>query len=169
MKIILCDFDDVLNSERTHACWGWGPTSRPNRSDGWGHNIEDPRLDPVAVALVRKLCETTGAKIVLTTTWREYYTIQAFIDMFSKYYDWHDVPIIDKTKQVRMNPSRSCEIIDWLEDHPEVTHYVILDDQWLSFRTNFVRVEIPNGLSYDNYLDALKWLEGEPSGNSVFV
>jgi HAD domain in Swiss Army Knife RNA repair proteins len=167
MKIILLDFDDVMNSQRTAACWGWGPSNRDGSQVF--NNIDDPRLDPVAVALIRKLCESTNAKIVLSTTWRNYYSIQAFIDMFSKYYDWHDAPVIDKTQRVRITSSRECEIVDYLEDHSEITHYVILDNLYLRFTKNFVRINGNNGLTYENYLDALEILEGEPSGNSVFV
>lgn len=169
MKILMLDFDDVLNSQRSATCWGWGPNRPPKDKKDLSQNIENPRLDAVAVALIRKLCENTDAKIVLTTNWRWYFSIQAFIDMFGKYYDWHDAPIIDITHQRRMRPERGCEIIDWLEDHPEITHYVIIDNLPLSFRKNFVYVEGDNGLSYENYKDALTILQGESSGNSVFV
>ena len=167
MKVIFLDFDDVLNSERTAICWGWGPNRHASRQ--LDENIENPRLDAVAVALIRKLCEKTNAKIVLTTSWRLRFSIQAFIDMFSKYYDWHDASIIDITHQLRIQPSRGCEVIDWLEDHNEITHYVIIDNLPLGFKKNFVHVEYDNGLSYQNYVDALNILQGEPSGNSIFV
>lgn len=145
MKVIFLDFDGVLNSERTHMAYGmYGPKfNRP----GYSYNpglIDEPLLDEVAVGLLRRLIEDTDTKIVISSSWREHYTLEAFKGMFEHYYKWQNAPIIDFTS---IYPSltgqnfRGNEITEWLDEHPEVTNFIVLDD-------NPVRLPKPNNKKF---------------------
>lgn len=114
MKVVFLDIDGVLNCHRTCIALGGIP-----------HNI-DPKsvaqLDPVGLSLIRRIVEASGAKVVLSSTWRILHR-------------WQDVgvaldlPIIGATPRGTLaGYERGHEIAAWLEDHVEVTHYAIIDD-----------------------------------------
>lgn len=111
MKVVFLDIDGVLNSHRTVYAFGDFP-----------HGTKPDAValfDQVAVAMVRNLCRAAGAVVVLSSSWR-------------KLHRWADVgaalglPIIDATPS--LGTIRGAEIADWLQRHPEVTHYAIVDD-----------------------------------------
>lgn len=153
MKVIFLDFDGVLNSFRTVVAFGrYGFPPREEK-----HFMRSElRLDPVAIGLVRDLCEKSGAKVVISSTWRIGTPIEHFIRLFGAY-GWQDAPVIDKTPQ--LDGFRGTEIMRWLEEHQTVTHHVIFDDdsdfhpgQPLIKTTRF------DGLIHKNYVDALEIL-----------
>lgn len=166
MKVIFLDIDGVLNGTRTAIAYkGYGPGSnRPGSTFYSEHEITDPKLDPVAVNMLRVLVEETGAKIVISSTWRMHYTPQAFANMFRDVYDW-DAPVIDRTPvHFRMSGRypRGGEISEWLEDKPEVTKYVIIDDDTdmlpYQIEHHFVNTCSHNGFSFQNFERALEIL-----------
>lgn len=82
-------------------------------------------IDPYMALLVDRIIQSTGCKVVLSSTWRLFEPSREevrkqvcdFIDvtprLFSGVYAPHE---------------RGHEIKDWLDRHPEVTRYAILDD-----------------------------------------
>ena len=112
MKIVFLDVDGVLN---TSATWG-----------GYGLH------QPCVMALIR-LIERTGAKIVVSSTWR----LHAY-DMLIERLTEAGLPagtIIDRTPhliseygRVRGAVPRGREIAAWLAGNPPVESFVILDD-----------------------------------------
>ena len=120
MKAIFADFDGVLNSIESavgfHSLKGT-PTSIFSEVD---------RLNPVAIGLLKYLCDATGAKLIISSTWRLNYRVSEFIEIFSKF-GWQNAPIIGATGRGGINSCRGDEIKDWLYQH-SVTEYVILDD-----------------------------------------
>jgi hypothetical protein len=104
MKVIFLDIDGVLNCHKT-----------PN-----------PRKFPYVIgdgllARFRQLIERTGASAVLSSTWRY---DPAGIFSAKRY----GVPFIDITPDMPNEP-RCKEILEWLRNHPEVTRYVVIDDE----------------------------------------
>jgi HAD domain in Swiss Army Knife RNA repair proteins len=104
MKVIFLDIDGVLNCDKT-----------PN-----------PRKFPYVVdkRLLRRfktLLDRTGAKAVLSSTWR-----CDPVGLFAAKY-W-GVPFIDVCPD-RPGSPRCGEIISWLKDHPKVTRFVVIDDE----------------------------------------
>ncbi len=77
--------------------------------------------------LIRKIEEIAKPLIVLSSSWREGRSIQELREIyfanhsFSKY-------LVDKTCKSRWDKSRADEIQEWLRDHPDASHFVILDD-----------------------------------------
>jgi hypothetical protein len=148
-KIIFLDIDGVLNSVRSTVALGFE----------WPYTDEEKSLDPIAVGLLKSLCVKTDAKIVISSTWRQGRTKQDFLDIFA-HYGWDDFPIIGVTP--KMHTIRGTEIEYWLLNSREVEQYVILDDSddmLASHMDNFVRVNLTNGLSLEDYVKALKILD----------
>ncbi len=125
MKVLFLDIDGVCNS----AAW----VRRGNNP--WNGT------DPDAVKLVRRIIKETGCKVVLSSTWRLYPVSRQVVK--------RDVcHFIDVTKDMQRGgkwgiTDRGYEVQEWLDRHPAVTQYAILDDnsdflpnQWL-FRTTW--------------------------------
>lgn len=147
MKILFLDIDGVLNSVRScHAFKGY-----PHSFDEFYDYTKPKQFDHVAIALIQNLCEVTGAKIVLSSSWRKLFTVKEVADALR-------LPIIDATPDSH-DGFRGREIERWLDLNPEVSHYAIVDDD--SDMTieqkngHFVQTDGFEGLSYANYL-ALK-------------
>lgn len=98
-------------------------------------------VDPQAAKLVRQIIKETGCAVVLSSTWRMYPEARDVVR--------RDVcRFIDCTKDMQAGAKRGVvergvEVQEWLDRHPEVKQYAILDDdsdflpyQWL-FRTTF--------------------------------
>lgn len=154
MNIIFLDIDGVLNSvDSAIAYHNWLPR-------GSRQQMED-RLDPVSIGLLKQLCDQTEAKIVISSTWRRGRTTKDFIKIFAAY-GWHDAPVINRTPV--LDTERGYEIQEWLDSHPEVTNYVILDDDsdmLDSQLQNFVHVSNVNGFRSRHYCKCLR-LFGKP-------
>lgn len=125
MKILFLDIDGVCNSGEWAA-----------QGNNMWHGT-----DPNAVALVRRIIEETKCSVVLSSVWRMYPEARAVVK--------RDVcHFIDVTKDMQGGAQRNVvdrgvEVQEWLDRHPEVTQYAILDDdadfmpeQWL-FKTTF--------------------------------
>lgn len=109
MKILFLDIDGVLNNSKTQErCLGFTGVDKK-----------------LAGRLTKWLRDNTEVFIVLSSTWR--------IDP-RMWYAINDEGItwIDKTDELN---GRSQQIARWLEAHPEVTQYAILDDQ--DYKWNF--------------------------------
>jgi hypothetical protein len=104
MKVIFLDIDGVLNCKNTP-----NPRKLPY--------IVDPKL----LERFNKLVERTGAKVVLSSTWR--------IDPAGLFSAEHwGVPFIDTCPDMPDSP-RCEEVLTWLARHPKVTRFAIIDDE----------------------------------------
>ena len=123
MKVIFLDIDGVLNSKRYSNERDW-------RTQG---NIDETRLP-----LLRRIVEETGAVIVLTTTWRKYWSPDPALwdprwQQSGEAFARHGLEIFDRTPAYEGN-NRDCEVRDWLAAHKdEVESFVILDDMHLGW------------------------------------
>ena len=109
-KIIFLDIDGVLVTSRCLLATAKYPT-----------------FDSASCKLVGKICQLAPARIVICSAWREQRTRPAFqaillrngIPKHRLHEDWA-TPVL--------GGSRSREVRGWLEVHPEVSHYAIVDD-----------------------------------------
>lgn len=102
MKVLFLDVDGVLNSRSTT-------------------NFQDLYpLDPYMAFLVGRIQLQTGCEVVLSSSWR-------YHPEGVQHVSQRVVRLLDKTPS---SPSgmRGDEINAWLEEHPEVKKYAILDD-----------------------------------------
>lgn len=108
-KIIFLDNDGVINTNKTLE--------------------QGVTIDPVRVELVKRICAETGAKIVSSSSWRA--NPQAI-----EYLKSLGLPIVDITViSPRDLVPRGREIQMWLDEHPEVKKYAIIDDDIDMLRT----------------------------------
>lgn len=116
-KVIFLDVDGVLNCMSTFQ------------------RRVDPKLEPTHCALLKKLVEDTGAKIVVSSTWR---LGDGWMDL-ACHLQRHGIDprtVIGKTADwaavgaggVIVVDRRGREIQAWLDKNPEVERFVILDD-----------------------------------------
>lgn len=114
MKIIFLDIDGVLNSRQ------YDDRRRP----------EDGNIDKSRLPLLKQLVDRTGARIVLTSSWRCHWdpmgteTDAAGRELVRTFLEG-GIRLHDRTPVVGNN--RPEEIRAWLADHP-VQGFVILDD-----------------------------------------
>lgn len=128
-SIIFLDVDGVLNDMRTDDI-----------SEDW----DTP--SPVHLKALKEIVDRTQAAIVLTSSWRLYQDTRARLQTAMAPFDltWYDVTE-DSHTGVRGN-----EIRAWLHEHPEVEHFVILDDEVNGFNgcmaNKFVKTSSMDGL-----------------------
>jgi Swiss Army Knife RNA repair-like protein len=104
VKVIFLDIDGVLNCATTP-----NPRKFPY--------IIDPKL----LRRFKRLLQRTGAKVVLSSTWR-----YDPAGLFSAKH-W-GVPFVDVIPDMPHRPRRD-EVIAWLKAHPKVKRFVVLDDE----------------------------------------
>lgn len=172
MKILFLDIDGVLNSIRSVIAF-----ANPER--GSLSFSLDPRfdvqftqeyfkLDPIAVLLTKRVIEETGAKIVISSTWRIGSCVEHFHKMFACYgWDTTDI-IIDMTP--RCGKIRGHEIAAWLENnnHLDITNYVIVDDNsdfLPEQKPHLVQTNMNIGFSHITYEQCIKILNDKNSAN----
>lgn len=120
MKVIFCDIDGVLNEDST-----------PTRTKSRVIFIDEEKL-----LRLKRIVDATGAKIVLSSTWRydrenakfnaDFLELQeAFHKVGLEFYSFTPVDAIG----IR----RGMEITAWLGLHPEVERHIILDDELFDF------------------------------------
>ena len=127
MKVLFLDIDGVVNSRAT--------TSFRNKLYP---------VDPHMAFMVGKIQLDTGCEVVLSSSWRHHSDgIKAVEDSVVK--------IFDKTPMLSEGV-RGDEIQAWLDKHPEVTRYAILDDDSDMLpeqMPNFFKTTFQNGLLED--------------------
>jgi hypothetical protein len=118
MKIVFLDFDGVLNS---HVFLTESVRDREGEWDGNEHKM----LDPKAVSRVNAVLERTGARVVISSSWRHGWPIERLKEILTAAGFVGEV--IDYTP--RYGKDRGHEIDEWLQDHDEGHDpFVILDD-----------------------------------------
>lgn len=151
MKILFLDIDGVLNSTRTCVAFG-------------GYPFELSQIgafDQVSIRLLQRLCDSAGVQVVLSSAWRLSNEPKAAADALG-------LPIIDRTPYIP--GPRGGEIQDWLDRHPDVERYAILDDDADMLPTqllSFVRTDAHEGLTWECYTRLCRVLganayEGQP-------
>ncbi len=125
MKIIFLDFDGVMNNPGCYA-----------REDGTKQSGMRIRCDPQAVAALNHITGKTGARIVISSTWR--YSGLMFCREYLAAYGVLG-SVIDLTNDLRTSAkqrvgvTRGEEIQAWLAQHQDDRYtpeaFVILDDE----------------------------------------
>lgn len=136
-KVIFLDIDGVLN----YTLWYYD-----DRNPGNLYGQEGD-LDPLCIERVNNLCKEFNAKIVISSDWR--IDSGCFNRLQKAGLDF----IIDKTPITIFGTygttyhfTRGEEIQMWLEWHPSVKNYVILDD-----RTDFTEEQQQHFIHINSY------------------
>jgi len=116
MRIIFLDIDGVLNVIPQ------------------GHDEYGAIFHPHFVDNLKRIVDETGAKIVISSSWRHsgflaMKEMWAFRNLPGEFLDITPSHIdMDRNLPFMERLERGSEIQEWLDNHPEVTSYVILDD-----------------------------------------
>ena len=172
MKIIFLDHDGVicLSSE-------WG--GRFNKQKKWGGrklsmtNLEIPieyrfdNFNKKAIKILNEILEETGAEIVVSSDWKhwanvhemgEYYESQGII---KKPIDFtpnlgectnYDKETFPWSRQWDLEQTRSIEIKQHLQNHPEITHWVAIDDLNMGKTGKVNGMEFEHEWGLDNFV-----------------
>ena len=130
MKVVFLDIDGVLNNISLLYHYGFD------------------YIDRDMVVLFANIIKRTGAKIVLSSTWRLDDTSREIVSRILADYG---LDVFDKTPKIEGSP-RSEEISSWLDEHPDVLRYAILDDNsdaGIGMEGSFFKTDAENGLDSD--------------------
>lgn len=125
MKVIFLDFDGVLNSATSFLY------EHRRREVHKEQGVKGPVNETLSLhccaAFQEVLNKYPEAQIVISSTWRTMFDLPWLKTKLAEYH-------IDSSRVIGQTPvdnwtgNRGGEIASWLRNHPEVTHYVIIDD-----------------------------------------
>lgn len=148
MRVIFLDIDGVLNS----PCY-FKKCLEDGRKDAYQYTF-----DPDCVKYLNMITDTTGAKIVISSSWRKTSTIEELKKKFNE--QGVTGEIIDFTPKTDL--PRGQEIVNWLEGNSHIEGFVILDDNADAITSYFVGMMVQTswsrGLSYENVFKSLEIL-----------
>lgn len=170
MKVIFLDFDGVLNSHQSATFWHNKRDQKQWNNElyqQWQGSLKEYlafEFCPIALSNVEELFRRVpDLKIVVSSTWRFGETPETLAKILAPA-KLVAGAIIDVTPSFR-DGCRGDEIKYWLDHHPEVTDYVIIDDDADMLedqKKNFVHTSSLHGFQYGDMLWALRILgEGE--------
>ncbi len=150
MKVLFLDFDGVLNSDlyvRAHPSGG-------------------VVIDPSRLELLSRIVARTGARIVLTTSWRDHWDPaperrDAVGEEIVRIFGTAGLAVFGKTPRLG---DREKEIAAWLGEHPETEAFAVLDDRPYEegfLRGSFVLTSgLRHGLDGEDAEKAIRILNG---------
>ena len=142
MKYIFLDIDGVLNTRKS-----------------W---FKMYQLDKTLVSRLAVLVNTTGAKIVLTSSWRKGWDVENQTPQIKKLLDYFQAVgiFVEDVTPVLNGRGRDDEINRYLYFHPCDT-YIVIDDDKNEFQntTNVYFVNADNGLTEKDIKNLVKLLK----------
>lgn len=181
MKVIFLDFDGVLNSAASFLM-----EDRKRRGKGKRHRqsfcpVNETLCNVCTSNFKYLLDKVQDAKIVISSSWREYYDLD-WLRAKLESYGIDPKRVIDKTPSLKVQEmygtatyqNRSDEIGDWLDKHPEVEKFVILDDNLLGgsrfcIGVDFVKTRWNVGMTLEHALEAIRLLTGKQMGHELHL
>lgn len=112
MKVIFLDVDGVLNSN------DYIEYASKNNVKGI---LEE--IDPKKIDMLKQVLNITGAKIVVSSSWRNIRKFEKLRELFFLY----GIRLDEKTPLIGNN--RGLEIKQYLKEHANIEQYIILDDE----------------------------------------
>ncbi|GAK73416.1 hypothetical protein RRU01S_38_00200 [Agrobacterium rubi TR3 = NBRC 13261] len=164
-KIIFIDIDGVLFPVKDHVTPG-NAVLLAERQSGF---LDGLRFKPEAVALVVKLAELSGAKLVLSSNWRRIWGSDADGLMRKLvaeglpaelwHVDWY-LPVLG------LKPRKFDEIADWIGDHSPCRALIIDDDPILRGKIQNIGIVVTDeyhGFGFQDYRAACEYFGIEVS------
>jgi hypothetical protein len=122
MKILFLDIDGVLITEASARYYRWLDKDAPESDKGWR------TWCPIATNNLRILLDRVpDLQIVLSSSWRTGRTIKECADLLEEN-DIDRTRMVGRTGATVDSQPRGIEIQLWLDEHPEVIRFAILDD-----------------------------------------
>lgn len=151
MRVIFLDVDGVLNCRHT----------RTRTSDGWCF------VDDYLVRRLRELVVRSGARLVLSSTWREGWHQEdeslndvSFTELRDKFREF-GIEIFDRTGEMRQCRWQSIQEYMARPREDPIEHYVIIDDwdDMGEYSNHLVWTNPSTGLTDEDVEEALRILE----------
>ena len=148
MKIIFLDIDGCLTSER----------------EGTYFNPDPAKYHPSKKVMkqLMKLCDKTGAKIVMATNWRKFDIDGEWVNKYGTYknplkevqafFGDYCIETLPRTRHI----NKAQATIIYLEEHDDIGSFVIFDDDTreqyqntyeYGIKDNFILVDVANGIT----------------------
>lgn len=153
MKVLFLDHDGVICLSNN-----WGGRYKKKGFDSNPETPMDIRMDNFdvkAVKVLKEIIDETGCELVISSDWK----LHGTLDQMKEMYITRGIkPPIDYTPNMKdfdetghamlhwkgfSESIRVYEVNEYLKNHPEVTHWVAVDDLNLSLLENFVRTTKP--------------------------
>jgi hypothetical protein len=179
MKVIFLDHDGVicLSTE-------WG--GRYKKQKKWGElrlsttptqipmEYRFDNFNKKAIKVLNEILELTGAEIVVSSDWKRWATVEEM----GQYYESQGIvkkpiaftPNLSEcnnygedfpwSRQWDLEQTRSLEIRQYLQDHPEVTEWVAIDDLNMGKTGQYYSVEFTHDWGLDNFVLTPRGNEG---------
>ncbi len=151
-RVLFLDFDGVIVHE--------GYAGEPGGEELWSERD----IDPEAIALLDALCARAGADVVISSTWRRAFSLDELRGMLER--RGFRGAVVGVTPSLHRSPEgvrleRGDEIRAWLDEHPEVVAFAILDDDddMAQLRPFLVRTSMASGLRPEHLEPALTAFE----------
>lgn len=151
MKVIMLDFDGVLNNWNEKRIQSGNPFSQSN-------------IKPI-IKLFR-YCQHNNVKIVISSAWN-IAGLKDCKECISKSIDKKlvDEVVISCTRYSNdlLNPVRNNEILEWLDNHKEVTNWIAIDDDfdyYEKYRSQVMMIDGSIGFSNKDYDRFIKLMGG---------
>ena len=136
MKVIFLDIDGVLNSDEYFE-----------KINSLNVNGIEKEVDVKKIELLKQAIDETGAKVVLSSSWRYTKNAEDLKELLLKYNIYVDsTPLLGSNK-------RGLEIMQWVQMHQDVENYVILDDEIFDtydeeLKNNLIKISDGNGINF---------------------
>ena len=176
MKVIFLDNDGVICLANN---WGGRFKKRREHTEKFGAlpDNEMPvkyrfdNFDRKSIEVLNSILEETGAEIVVSSDWQNFATLEELGDYYEAQgiikrpigvtKEINGVPYNDEypwNRNYDLEQHRSLEILQWLKYHPEVTHWVAVDDLDMSARYGEISGNLSWGLT--NFVHTPRSREG---------
>lgn len=148
-KVLFLDIDGPVIPQRMYALDGGSPIPDPVFIDFMNQQLHKCEHD---------------VKIVIISVWRKYYEFELRNNVLLEISDYfHDDW---KTKDLWHgdygHKERPVEVQEWLQRHPEVDDFLIIDDEYYGefdfWKNNSINVDGRNGISFLQFQQIRKFL-----------
>lgn len=146
--VVFLDMDGVISTPRARMA----QAHRKRNEDRW--------IDEVGVRHLNRICQAGEAQIVVSSTWRLGRTRLQFAALLRRHHFLGSLHEDWRTVELKGRP-RGEEVREWVARHPEVTRYIILDDD-ADFDPDqpLILTDSVDGLLYRHVEAAMKALGG---------
>ena len=182
-KVIFLDLEGVLVSHKTIIAVGLGATDTSDEDFDECRYLGDygpdaqahwPKfVDLHAFGLILRVCQTQGAKIVITSTLRQAdWILTELKDLAQALLRRNAEEFFHSDWRTRRLYHREEEIQDWLDSHSNenITHWAAVDDRKLQLPKHMCLVRATDGFSYQDFITLEMMLTDKPiKPNAVFL
>ncbi len=154
IKVLFLDFDGVLN-HRAHFA------SLPPGRKAVEVEYDDNSFDRACVSRLSTIVERTGCKIVISSTWRLLHSPGKNQRILRRHGFTRERCIVGVTPDLH-GRQRGHEIQSWLDEHPDVEAFAIVDDNsdMAHLLPHLVQTSFDTGLQDEHVERVVQMLKG---------